>query len=90
MKQKLLMMSVILMIAGVLPVSALALGPNVRLSNDVGGGYISAYTLATGIPYTDATVDECSRSKGRQNEPSVGELRASIGWADTRARRSNR
>src|SRR5437867_616689 len=71
MKQKLLTMLVILMIAGVLPVSALALGPNVRLSNDVGGGYVSAYTLTTGIRYTDATLGECSRSRGRQNEPSV-------------------
>jgi hypothetical protein len=35
------------------------------------GGYVSAYTLATGIPYTDATLAECSISHGRQNEPSV-------------------
>jgi len=44
---------------------------DVRLSNDVGGGYVSAYTLATGIPYTDAVLDECSIARGRQNEPSV-------------------
>ena len=31
---------------------------NVRLSNDVSGGYVSAYTLATGTPYTDAVLDE--------------------------------
>src|SRR4029453_7217368 len=49
--------------------SALA---DVRLSNDFpGGGYISTYTLATGIPYTDATLAECSRSRGRQNEPAI-------------------
>jgi hypothetical protein len=42
-----------------------------RLSNDFGGGYISAYTLATGIPYTDAVLGECSIARGRQNEPSV-------------------
>ena len=48
-------------------------GPDVRLSNDFpGGGYVSAYTLATGNSYTDATLTECSRSRGRQNEPSVG------------------
>ena len=45
---------------------------DVRLSNDFpGGGYISTYTLATGIPYTDATLAECSRSRGRQNEPAI-------------------
>jgi hypothetical protein len=44
----------------------------VRLTNDfVGGGYVSTYTLATGTPYTDATLTECSRSRGRQNEPAV-------------------
>jgi hypothetical protein len=44
---------------------------NVRLTNDVGGGYVSAYTLATGHAYTDATLDECKISRGRQNEPAV-------------------
>ncbi len=50
--------------------SALAV---VRLTNDssVLSGYVSTYTLATGKPYTDATLAECSRSRGRQNEPSV-------------------
>src|SRR6266702_2838794 len=44
----------------------------VRLTNDYpGAGYVSAYTLATGIGYTDATLTECSRSRGRQNEPAV-------------------
>src|SRR6478672_5553649 len=42
-----------------------------RLSNDVGGGYTSDYTMVTGQPYTDATLTECGRSRGRQNEPSV-------------------
>src|SRR5206468_9417972 len=47
-------------------------GPNVRLTHDeAAGSYVSAYTLATGAPYTDATLDECSRSQGRQNEPAV-------------------
>src|SRR5438067_96934 len=46
--------------------------PNTRLTNDSrANGYVSAYTLATDNPYTDATLDECSISRGRQNEPSV-------------------
>ena len=45
---------------------------DVRLPNDFpGGGYVSVYTLATGNAYSDATLAECSRSRGRQNEPSV-------------------
>jgi hypothetical protein len=44
---------------------------NVRLTNDFGGGYVSAYTLATGNAYTDATLAECGISHGRQNEPTV-------------------
>ena len=53
-------------------------GGDVRLTNDChplagcGDGYVSAYTLATGTPYTDATLDECTISRGRQNEPAVG------------------
>jgi len=44
---------------------------NVRLTNDQGtGGYVSDYTLATGTPYSDATLTECSHSRGRQNEPA--------------------
>jgi hypothetical protein len=48
-------------------------GADVRLSNDAPGtsGYVSDYTLTTGTPYTDATLQECSRSRGRENEPSV-------------------
>src|SRR5438874_3754814 len=47
--------------------------PDTRLTNDNGanGGYVSAYTLATGNPYTDATLQECSISRGRQNEPAI-------------------
>src|SRR5437867_5351737 len=45
---------------------------DVRLTHDEPtSGYVSAYTLATGATYTDATLDECSRSRGRQNEPAV-------------------
>src|SRR5689334_635852 len=52
-------------------------GVDARLTNDChpdagcGAGYVSNYTLATGVPYTDQTLDECSISHGRQNEPSV-------------------
>ena len=48
-------------------------GADVRLSNDAPTtpGYVSDYTLTTGTPYTDATLGECSRSRGRENEPSV-------------------
>jgi len=62
---------VISTVAGIVAGSALA---DVRLTNDFtgpGGGYVSTYTLATGNPYTDATLTECSRSRGRQNEPAV-------------------
>ncbi len=54
-----------------LTILPMAQSQNVRLTNDTGGGYISAYTLATGIPYTDSVLTECSLSRGRQNEPSV-------------------
>src|SRR5436190_19315949 len=45
-------------------------GADVRLTND-NSGYVSSYTLATGIAYTDQTLDECTISKGRENEPAV-------------------
>jgi hypothetical protein len=53
--------------------SAFKPAANTRLTNDNGanGGYISAYKLATGIPYMDQTLDECTVSHGRQNEPAV-------------------
>src|ERR1041385_4257564 len=46
-------------------------GGDVRLTNDLGDGYVSAYTLATGTQYTDPTLTECGISRGRQNEPAV-------------------
>ena len=53
-------------------VSASTPGGDVRLSHDANDpGYVSSYTLATGTPYTDATLAECSQSRGRQNEPAV-------------------
>src|SRR5690349_11199516 len=47
-------------------------GADVRLSNDFpGGGYVSADDIA-GLPhYTDPTLNECSRARGRQNEPAL-------------------
>src|ERR671934_831395 len=46
---------------------------NARLTNDnsAGGGYVSDYTLVTGVPYTDDVLTTCSQSRGRQNEPAV-------------------
>jgi hypothetical protein len=54
------------------PAAASVPGADVRLTHDDGsnGGYISDYTLTTGNPYSDATLDECSQARGRQNEPS--------------------
>jgi hypothetical protein len=48
-------------------------GADVRLTNDdpTTPGYVSDFTMVTGTPYTDATLAECSRSRGRENEPSV-------------------
>ncbi len=48
-------------------------GADVRLTNDApgAGGYTSNYTMVTGNAYSDATLDECSRSRGRENEPAV-------------------
>jgi hypothetical protein len=53
-------------------VTASTPGGDVKLTRDAGDpGYVSAYTLATGEPYTDEVLDECSIARGRQNEPSV-------------------
>jgi len=53
-------------------ISASTPGTDVKLTHDANDpGYVSAYTLATGVPYTDATLAECSRSRGRQNEPAI-------------------
>src|SRR5437773_8349893 len=57
--------------APVLGASTSSAGGNVRLTNDTKGGYVSIYTLATGVPYTDSVLSECAISRGRQNEPSV-------------------
>jgi hypothetical protein len=46
--------------------------PSAPLPACPGGGYVSAYTLATGLPYSDPVLDGCSVARGRQNEPAVG------------------
>ena len=50
--------------------TAVAVG-DTRLTNDVGNGYISNYTMVTGTPYSDDTLAECGVARGRQNEPAV-------------------
>jgi len=74
------------MVRFVLPVLAsFAAAAQTRLSNDSAksGGYVSAYTLATGQSYTDGVLSECLIARGRQNEPSVAvdprDLRVLIG-----------
>src|SRR3954454_5496274 len=68
--QRLLSVAV-LAVGLVLVASAAAGAPGAdrRLTNDA-TGYVSEYTLATGVPYTDAVIDECSIARGRQNEPA--------------------
>lgn len=69
MNQRVVYRLAVLATASILPAGVLA---DVRLTNDFpGGGYLSTYTLATGTLYTDATLLECSRARGRQNEPAV-------------------
>ena len=66
--------AVVVAVVLLVPVLATAVAPgNVRLSNDAPttDGYISTYTLATGILYTDAVLQEASIARGRQNEPAV-------------------
>src|ERR1051325_5269304 len=56
--------------AAVLAFAVAAAHGETRLTND-NSAYLSSYTLATGIPYSDAVLDECSIARGRQNEPAV-------------------
>ena len=60
---------------GGLSASASAPGADARLTNDnaASGGYVSNYNVNNpGTPVAkDPTLFECSRSQGRQNEPSV-------------------
>ena len=60
-------------VMGASAVLASSPGIDARLSNDdpALSGYVSADDLA-GLPhYTDATLRECSKSRGRQNEPAL-------------------
>ena len=46
-------------------ISASIPGADVKLTHDASDpGYVRAYTLGTGNAYTDATLQECSRSRG--------------------------
>jgi hypothetical protein len=67
------LLAVPLAVLTAVPAGASTPGADVRLTNDAPGtsGYVSNYTAVTGNAYTDATLRECSRSRGRQNEPSV-------------------
>src|SRR6185295_8196732 len=61
----------LVLVLAALVAPSITFAQNVRLTNDTGGGYVSTYTLATGTPYTDAVLTECSIARGRQNEPAV-------------------
>jgi hypothetical protein len=60
-------------IVGASTAFASAPGTDVRLTNDAPTttGYVSADVIAGVSTYTDDTLDECSRSRGRENEPAV-------------------
>jgi hypothetical protein len=64
----------VVLAAGAVAIAATP-GADVRLTRDdpaePGGGYVSNYTMVTGQPYSDDTLDECTQSRGRENEPSV-------------------
>jgi hypothetical protein len=75
-RTRLPLLALVFAVSLVLVTGVAAAGGNARLTNDChpgvcGAGYVSAYTLATHIPYTDATLDECTAAHGRQNEPAV-------------------
>lgn len=61
------------LVLATVPAAASTPAADVRLSNDGPGtpGYVSNYAAVTGQPYTDSALTECSRARGRQNEPSV-------------------
>jgi hypothetical protein len=69
---KLAIVAIGVVVAGSAVAVAALPGADVRLTHDDGGGgYVSNYTMVTGQPYTDATLDECTRSRGRENEPAI-------------------
>jgi len=68
-----LISAAVLAIGLVLVASAAAGAPGAdrRLTNDVSGGYVNEYTIATGTPIAnDPVINECSVARGRQNEPA--------------------
>ena len=65
-------------------ISASTPGADVRLTHDaLDPGYVSAYTLATGTAYTDATLQECSRCS-RSAERARGRDRSAGPGGDSR------
>ena len=69
-------------------------GADVKLTHDANDPcYVSSYTIATGTPYTDATLAECSRSRGRQNEPAIAvdprNTNVILGMTDAQAQKFN-
>ena len=60
-------------LAGTATVVGSSPGTDARLTNDAPttSGYVSNYTMVTGLGSKDAVMTECSRSRGRQNEPAV-------------------
>jgi hypothetical protein len=70
--------TLVALLLGTLGVSASASTPGAdrKLSHDARDpGYVTSYFIATGdasYEDQDATIQECSRSRGRQNEPAVG------------------
>jgi hypothetical protein len=66
-------MGFLLAMAATATVAGSTPGADVRLTNDAptATGYVSNYTMVTGLPYSDATMTECSRSRARENEPAV-------------------
>jgi hypothetical protein len=63
------------LLVSVAPASASTPGVDRRLTHDANDpGYVTSYFVATGdarFESQDPTISECSRSRGRQNEPSV-------------------
>ena len=62
--------------------SASTPGTDSRLSLDASNpGYVTSYFIATGdgtFESQDATIQECSRSRGRQNEPRSASIRGTL------------
>ena len=68
-----LAVGLVMSLAGPAVVAGSTPGADARLTNDATTttGYVSNYTMVTGQGSPDAVITECSRSRGRQNEPAV-------------------